>query len=385
MALEHLEVPKDISFMSNPNHSNSEANSNLASLNQYVSIDLTNLDHNIEAVTSCITANTQLWPVIKDDAYGHGAIPLAKHLSPVVHGFCVVRPSEGAKLREAGIKQPILVFEPPNECSISMFSNHHLIASVSHSRHLNLLESGCSYHVNIDTGMRRLGASLEELPFILEVIKKRTDLRGEGVYTHFYLADDPDSPTVAQQLDQFQHLQSHFPAEWLRHTANSGAIFHYSKHLSLLYDAVRPGICLYGYSAGKRAIDSLFPILSWQSRLVHHQPVKTGESVSYGSRWRAPNDGWVGTIPVGYAHGLSRLLSNQMKVRIHDALYEQVGSITMDFTLIWLGENKLPVNTSVYLLDAQRLRANIWAQKTNTIAYEITTNISPTVPRVYVF
>lgn len=385
MAAKHLEVPEDIFFMLNPNYSNSEANSNLASLSQYVSINLTKLDHNIEAIRSCLAANTQLWPVIKDDAYGHGAIPLAKHLSSLVHGFCVVRSSEGVRLREAGIRKPILVFEPPDERSISLFSSHQLIASVSHSRHLDLLETGCSYHVNIDTGMKRLGASVEELPRLLEVIKKRTDLRGEGVYTHFFQADDPYSPTVAKQLDQFQQLQSHFPTEWLRHTANSGAIFHYSKHLSLLYDAVRPGICLYGYSAGKQAIDLLLPILSWQSQLVHYQPIKIGESVSYGARWRAPSDGWIGVIPVGYVHGLSRLLSNQMKVRIQDALYEQVGSITMDFTLIWLGKNQLPVNTPVYLLDAQRLRANIWALKTNTIAYEITTRISPIVPRVYVF
>ena len=191
MAAKHLEVPQDISYMSNLNYSNSEANSNLASLNQYVSIDLTKLDHNIEAIRSCLVANTQLWPVIKDDAYGHGAIPLAKHLSSVVHGFCVVRSSEGVRLREAGIRKPILVFEPPDERSISLFSSYHLIASVSHSRHLDLLETGCSYHVNIDTGMKRLGASVEELPRLLEVIKKRTDLRGVGVYTHFYQADDP--------------------------------------------------------------------------------------------------------------------------------------------------------------------------------------------------
>lgn len=384
MAAKHLEVPQDISFMSNLNYSKSEANSNLASSNQYVSIDLTKLDHNIEAIRSCLAANTQLWPVIKDDAYGHGAIPLAKYLSSVVHGFCVVRSAEGVRLREAGIRQPILVFEPPDERSISLYSSHHLIASVSHSRHLDLLETGCSYHVNIDTGMNRLGASVEELPMLLEVIKKRTDLRGVGVYTHFYQADDPYSPTVAQQLDQFQQLQSHFPTEWLRHTANSGAIFHYAKQLPLSFDAVRPGICIYGYSAGNQAIDSLSPLLSWQSQLVYHQPVKKGESVSYGARWRAPRDGWVGVIPVGYAHGLSRLLSNQMKVRIQDALYEQVGSITMDFTLIWLGENKISLGSPVFLLDADQLRASVWAEKTQTIAYEITTRISPKVPRVYV-
>jgi len=384
MAVKYLEVPHNITFMSNPNYSNSEANSNLLSLNQYVSVDLTKLDRNIEAIRNCLATNTQLWPVIKDDAYGHGAIPLAKHLSSVVHGFCVVRSSEGVGLREAGIKQPILVFEPPDERCISLFSSHHLIASVSHCRHLDMLESGCSYHVNIDTGMRRLGASVEELPLLLEVIKKRTDLRGEGVYTHFYQADDPGSSTVAEQLDLFQRLQSQFPIEWLRHTANSGAIFHYTKQLPLLFDAVRPGICIYGYSAGNQAIDSLSPLLSWQSQLVYHQPVKKGESVSYGARWRAPRDGWVGVIPVGYAHGLPRLLSNQMQLIIEGTLYEQVGSITMDFTLIWLGENKISLGSPVFLLDADQLGASVWAEKTQTIAHEITTRISPKVPRVYI-
>ena len=262
--------------MSNSNQSNSEANITHRSLSQYVSIDLRKLDQNVEAIKKCVAAKAQLWPVIKDDAYGHGAIVLAKRLSRVVHGFCVVRPSEGIKLRQAGIKQPILVFEPPSEHSRSMFSSHHLTASVSHSGHIELLEPGCSYHVNIDTGMKRLGAPIDEVPVLLQAINKRKDIQGKGVYTHFYQADDPGSSTVAQQLDIFQRVQSQFPIDWIRHTANSGAIFHYASHLPLSFDAVRPGLCLYGYSAGEQAIESLHPLLSWQSRLVHHQPVKKG-------------------------------------------------------------------------------------------------------------
>ena len=370
--------------MSNSNQLNSEANISHNSLSQYVSIDLRKLDQNVEAIKKCVAAKAQLWPVIKDDAYGHGAIVLAKRLSRVVHGFCVVRPSEGIKLRQAGIKQPILVFEPPSEHSRSLFSSHHLTASVSHSGHIELLEPGCSYHVNIDTGMKRLGAPIDEVPALLQAINKRKDIQGKGVYTHFYQADDPGSSTVAQQLDIFQRVQSQFPIDWIRHTANSGAIFHYASHLPLSFDAVRPGLCLYGYSAGEQAIESLHPLLSWQSRLVHHQPVKKGDSVSYGARWRAPGDGWVGVIPVGYAHGLPRLLSNQMRISIVGRMYDQIGSITMDFTLIWLGEDKIPLSIPVFLLDGQQLRADVWAEKTQTIAYEITTGISPKVPRVYI-
>lgn len=383
MASEYIELPPDDSSTVNSNNQPSLM-VDQASLNQHITIDFLTLDQNIQAITNNVAPNTQLWPVIKDDAYGHGAIPIAKRLAPQVHGFCVVRPSEGVILREAGIRQPILVFEPPNERNIAVYTSHNLIASVSHIRHLDLLESGCSYHVNIDTGMKRLGAPIEELPVLTQAIQKRKDIYGKGVYTHFYKADDPGSTTVAEQLDLFQRLQSQFPTEWLRHTANSGAIFHYAKQLPLSFDAVRPGVCLYGYSAGNQAIDSLSPLLSWQSRLVHHQPVKKGESVSYGARWRAPRDGWVGVIPVGYAHGLPRLLSNQMQLSIEGTLYEQVGSITMDFTLIWLGENKIPLGSPVFLLDADQLRANIWAEKTQTIAYEITTRISPKVPRLYV-
>lgn len=383
MASEYIELPPDDATKLSPNvHPSLEVDQ--ASLDQHVSIDLSKLDQNIEAITNTVAPNTQLWPVIKDDAYGHGAIPIAKRLAPQVHGFCVVRPSEGVRLRDAGIRLPILVFEPPNERTAPFYSTHDLMASVSHSRHLDLLQPGCSYHVNIDTGMKRLGAPIEELPALLQAIQKRKDIYGKGVYTHFFKADDPGSSTVAEQLDLFQRLQSQFPTEWLRHTANSGAIFHYAKQLPLSFDAVRPGVCLYGYSAGDQAIDSLRPLLSWQSRLVHHQPVKKGESVSYGARWRAPRDGWVGVIPVGYAHGLPRLLSNKMQLCINNELYEQVGSITMDFTLIWLGEDKVPLETPVFLLDAEHLRANVWAEKTQTIAYEITTRISPKVPRVYV-
>ena len=185
MAAKHLESTTRYFFYVESKLFKIRSELNLASSNQYVSIDLTKLDHNIEAIRSCLAANTQLWPVIKDDAYGHGAIPIAKYLSSVVHGFCVVRSSEGVRLREAGIRQPILVFEPPDERSISLYSSHHLIASVSHSRHLDLLETGCSYHVNIDTGMNRLGASVEELPMLLEVYKKAYRSTGSGCVYSF--------------------------------------------------------------------------------------------------------------------------------------------------------------------------------------------------------
>ena len=210
MASEYIELPPDDSSTVNSNDQTSLV-VDQASMNQHMTIDFLNLDQNIEAITKNVAPNTQLWPVIKDDAYGHGAIPIAKRLAAQVHGFCVVRPLEGVILREAGIRQSILVFEPPNERSIAVYKSHNLIASVSHIRHLDLLESGCSYHVNIDTGMKRLGAPIEELPVLTQAIQKRKDIYGKGVYTHFFKADDPGSSTVAEQLDLFQRLQSQFP------------------------------------------------------------------------------------------------------------------------------------------------------------------------------
>ena len=187
MASEYIELSSDDSSTVN---SNDQPNlvADQTSMNQHITIDFLKLHQNIEAITNNVAPDTQLWPVIKDDAYGHGAIPIAKQLASQVRGFCVVRPSEGVILRKTGIKQPILVFEPPNERSIAVYKSHNLIASVSHIRHLDLLESGCSYHVNIDTGMKRLGAPIEELPVLMQAIQKRKDIYGNGVYTHFYLS-----------------------------------------------------------------------------------------------------------------------------------------------------------------------------------------------------
>jgi len=350
---------------------------------EHLSIDLNKLKGNLQAVRACISEQTQVWPVIKDDAYGHGAEMISRYLEPMVDGFCVVRVSEGIQLREWGISCPILVFESPQNDTVSSYTDFDLIASVSTKQHVDLLVSGTHFHVNIDTGMKRLGAPLSSIPELLTSIHRRSDCKGAGIYTHFVHADDPGSPRVLEQLTMFQQIRSQFPKEWITHTANSGAIFHYAKELGLSYDMVRPGVCLYGYSAGDQPIQELQPILSWRSKLIHLQPVKKGETVSYGGRWTAPKDGIVGVLPVGYAHGLSRLLSNRIQVIIEGNRYDQVGSITMDFTMIWLDQDDYACDTEVILLDGVALRANDWATLSDTIAYEITTRLSLKLPRHY--
>ena len=350
---------------------------------EHLSIDLNKLQANLEAVKACIPESTQVWPVIKDDAYGHGAEVIAGFLESSVQGFCVVRVTEGIRLREVGIRCPILVFESPRKDTVKSYTSYDLIASVSSPLHIEILDSGTHFHVNIDTGMKRLGAPLASIPELITSIHQRSDCKGTGIYTHFVHADDPGSPRVLEQLSIFKKIRSQFPEDWMTHTANSGAIFHYAKELDVSYDMVRPGVCMYGYSAGDKAIDELQPILSWATRLIHIQPVEKGETVSYGGRWTAPEHGFVGVIPVGYAHGLSRLLSNRIQVLIDGNLHEQVGSITMDFSMIWLGENSYSIDTEVILLDGVHLRANDWAKLSDTIAYEITTRLSPNLPRTY--
>jgi alanine racemase len=152
----------------------------------------------------------------------------------------------------------------------------------------------------------------------------------------------------------------------------------------VLFDAVRPGVCLYGYAPGPDDISDLEPVIEWRSKLVQVKKLQKGDLVGYGSRWEAPKDGWLGVIPVGYADGIFRNLSGEFAVEISGKLFQQVGTISMDYVMVYLKEQQFKPGESVTILKNGKLSAKEWAKKMGTIPYEITTAISPKIERVYV-
>ncbi|MCG8374132.1 MAG: alanine racemase [Balneolales bacterium] len=349
-------------------------------MNSTVYIHRKKLLHNIHAIQSRLNPGVLQMAVIKDNAYGHGLVEVANTIADNVAWFCVARASEGAALREAGIKNPILVFEIPRQETVGLYPRFSLTMTISDLRTFDIIAPGTEYHVNFDTGMRRLGVEPNQVQEVLNGIQKQEKGTCTGIYTHFFKADDPGNAEVEEQLELFNSIRAQFSSELLTHTANTGGIFHYGD-LDLQFDAVRPGVCVFGYGAGDVIIDDLEPVLEWKSWLMQVKPISKGQSVSYGAKWEAPEDGFIGTIPTGYAAGVPRLLTNQMEVNIEGSDFPQVGIITMDYMMIYLGTKAFEPETEVTLLGTGKQSAQVWAKKAGTIPYEITTSIKARVPK----
>jgi alanine racemase len=319
-------------------------------------------------------------PVIKANAYGHGSAEVAEALQGEVDWFAVNSVDEGIELRDHGIDLPILVFGVPNSETANLYVNFNLTATVSEIDHFGILPAGTEYHLNFDTGLGRLGIPAVKAEEAFEQMKHRTALICSGIYSHFATSDVPGSEMVGKQLELFKKARGFFPGNLLTHMANTGGACFYE---DTAFDLIRPGIGIYGYPPAGSEIENLKPALSWTSKLVQVNPIKKGDTVSYGAHWEAPNDGFVGVVPVGYEDGLKRVLSGRISVTIDGKQYPQVGNITMNYCMVFLDRDHLPAGTSVELLRASHNDLRHWAELAETIPYEILTSLSPKIPRAY--
>lgn len=345
-------------------------------------IHLSKLDNNLLAVKKRLKANVKVMAVVKDNAYGHGVVPIAKHLEPKVDWFCVATIEEAIELRKADINSPILIFESPRKEWASKYIQYGLTASVADITDFSILEEGTNYHINFDTGMRRLGIPFNERAAALEEFKKHSNLNCLGIYTHYASADEPNTKSVSDQLKKFKIISKEFPDSLLRHTANSGAIFHY-QNLDLQFDAVRAGVCLYGYTAGESKILDLESIVEWNSVVMQTRSIEKGETVGYGGSWVAPEDGVIATIPIGYGDGVQRILSGKINVEVNGSLVQQVGRISMDYFGIYSPEQKIRKGDIVKVLNGESLTPSEWAKLAGTIPYEITTSFRKKIERKF--
>lgn len=349
-------------------------------LNSTVTVDLRVLRSNLKVLRKKVDTSAEIMAVVKADAYGHGAVPVARALQPFVNSFAVNDINEGIELRESGIVAPILVFCVPEKELVPLYPEHNLTATVSAAMHFNILKQDTAYQLNFDTGMGRLGFLPEQAAKVSGIVEQKKDLICTGIYSHFATADMLDSGKVNEQYELFQQVRKSFPDNLPAHICNTGGTSFYKFNQ---FQSVRLGIGLYGYEPGEERIEELKPVLTWSTHLVETKKKKAGDTISYGASWKMPHDGYIGIIPLGYDDGLRRNLSGQLKVEIHEKLYEVVGRITMNYTMIFLGEQYYPPGTEVNLLNRQELTARDWAQKLDTIPYEILTGISPRIPRTY--
>lgn len=341
-----------------------------------IEIDRSALLHNLEVIRRQ-AGDAAVMAVVKANAYGHGLRRIAGALRGEVDAFAVNDVGEGRALREAGIHLPVLVFGAPEPRNSALYRRWNLTATVSSLRHFHILEEGTRFHLNFDTGMGRLGLSPDRSGEVKQALHRHDELHCEGVYSHFATADRPGSDFARRQFDRFRELLEGLDLDLPAHMANTGGLFFYP---ASRLDMVRVGISLYGYAPGDEPIGGLRPVLAWKTHLVQVKRIGRGETVSYGANWTCPENGYVGVIPVGYEDGIRRNLSGRLSIGIGSARYPVVGTVTMNYCMVWLGGDRWPEFTEVTLL-GEELDAALWARESGTIPYEILTGLPRGIPR----
>jgi alanine racemase len=336
--------------------------------------------------------------VVKADAYGHGAIPVSQTLDSLgVRRFGVATVQEGIGLRTFGINHPILVMGALLPPQLTDLIEHRLTPVISNADiayHLaELLDAHSApypVHIKVDTGMRRLGIPLDSVLSLLETHPFHRQLHVEGLMTHLADADNLDPTFTDMQLRGFRTLVNQIQTCGkgipLLHTANSaGILYHQAAHL----DLVRPGIMLYGYAPGRSSHSriTLRPAMKVTTSIVQVRAVAPGDQLGYNLSYRTKRPARIAVLPVGYAHGYPRFLSNKGMVLIHGRRTPIVGKICMDMMQVDITD--LPAGQpgdEVVLMGDQgteEISAVDIAQWGQTIPYEILCNFGLRVNRVY--
>ncbi|WP_432819300.1 alanine racemase [Trichloromonas sp.] len=364
----------------------------------HVEIDLAALRHNLQQVRQHLTSETRILAVVKADAYGHGAARLMPTLERAgVDLFGVAIAEEGMDLRAAGVARPILVLGgvyPGQEEEFFRYRLTPTLFDLDAARRMDRAagERGevCSYHLKIDTGMGRVGFRPEELAGVLPCLAELKHLHLAGVISHLAMADEPERPFTDHQIALFrdslaQVRGSGFAPEFV-HIGNSAAIF--TKDLPEC-NLARPGIVLYGAlpsNAFAGRLD-LRPVMSFRTSVAQLKWVPAGTGVSYAHRFVAERETLLAAIPVGYADGYNRRLSNRGEVLIRGKRAKVAGTVCMDWTLVDVTDiPDVAVGDEVTLLgrdNGNRITAEEWAERIGSIAYEVFCQVSKRVPRVY--
>ena len=358
-------------------------------------IDLKLLENNIQIIRS-MTKNIKLLTIVKANAYGHGIVEMSKQLERLnADALGVATVEEGVKIREAGIKIPIVVLfqhfrnESEDVCKYDLTP---IISSCEcldeYDRFLKKYNKKLKLHIKVDTGLNRMGVKPKEVLDLAKKVLSYNTLEIDGINTHYAASDtfdDVSKEFTERQIRIFSEVLDNLKTNGIKinnaHTANSAALLYYK---NAYFDMVRAGIVVYGYT--EKLHDFGFkPILNLKSRIVLTRKIKKDETVSYGMTWKANKDTKIALIPIGYADGLSRKLSNNWEVKIKDKYYPIRGKICMDIIMADIGNNDNIKEEDEVLIfgDDERLNANTMANKIDSISHEVLVRIGERVKRVY--
>jgi len=366
-------------------------------------VDLTALIANYKSLQA-MNQDAFFCPMVKANAYGHGDIEVVKALSPYrPSAFGVGLIEEGIRIRSSGLRDPILFFGAINKNCLEPLKTYQITPVISDWEQLELVKKTSArikVHIKVNTGMHRYGFSLDELEKLKEALALCPNVFVKGVMSHLASGEDfwKQNSYSEQQLKKFlsgvQILNIRNKID-LHLFNTTGIVSYYSKgEGDQIKLGARPGIGLYGYSpdAVNEKIN-LKPILSLHSKVVHINRVRAGDTVSYGRSWQAKRDSLIGVVPIGYADGLPRALSNKGRVLVFGYFAPIVGNVTMDNIMIDLTDaaeaESCPnlIGIDVILLgqdnDGNSISVTEWARQTGTIEWEVLTSLSERIPRLF--
>jgi alanine racemase len=365
----------------------------------WIEIDLTALAHNVKTLKNYLAPQTKLMAVVKADAYGHGAVTVAKTaLANGADCLAIATLAEGVELRQAGITSAILILGAINAVedikAVAAWKLEPTICNLAQAlafdATLATVGKSLPVHLKLDTGMSRLGTNWQEATSLVQLVCTRANLKIASIYSHFSTADESDRTIMNLQHQRFnqaiaQLKNTGFVPPQL-HLANSAATL---SDRACHYDMVRVGLALYGlYPAiHLRQTIPLKPVLQVKAKITQVKTILAGEGVSYGHKFIASQDTKVAVVGIGYADGVPRNLSNRLQAIVCGQLVPQIGSITMDQLMLKVDSlHDLEPGEIVTLIGQEnnlRVTADDWANKLDTISWEILCGFKHRLPRIF--
>lgn len=363
----------------------------------WVEVDLGNVEHNIKALKDFIRSETKFLAVVKADAYGHGSDMIASTLvASGVDILGVASVDEGIQLRDAGISVPILVLGATpdwafvsaveNDIQLSIFTESHINSCIYT---YNRLGKKPEVHIKVDTGMHRIGISYKKAQDFINKVLETEEIVLKGIFSHLACAENPEITRLQKEYWDCLVGTVKNKEKYILHLANTAGMIGYS---DVNYDMVRVGIGIYGlYPDLHGEIEKkpdLKQVMSLKGRITYIKEIPGGSGISYGYSYKTDRDSSrIATIPVGYADGVPRSLSNKIYGLVKGQKIKQVGNITMDQMMFDItGIENISTGDVITILGEDNgdfLSIEDWAGELNTINYEITCRLRVRLPRVY--
>jgi len=363
----------------------------------WATVNLGAAAENIKIIRNTVGKDCAVMSVVKADAYGHGAIEIARTIDFQSDCYAVSNIDEAIQLRDGGIKKPILIlgYTPPH--SMMLLAAYDITQTVFSLNYGKMLAKAAEnagkpidVHIKIDTGMNRLGFSAQsddDLVASVEEISKLSKekyLHFEGIFTHFAVADEPENPFTKVQFSRFMKAVEMLESKGIkfryRHVSNSAAIMNFPE---MRLDMVRPGLILYGLPTNPPDCRGLKPVMELKTTVSFVHKLNKGNSVSYGMNFTADKDMKIATVPIGYADGLFRSLSGKTSFLINGKNAPVIGRICMDQCMVDVTDIDVKTEDEVTVFGEGLPVLNL-SDSIGTICYEIICDIGKRVPRIYI-